>query len=105
MLTTLESDLRYGWIDQILSECSFKKVKVIHKKTTSEKYIVHLDQYPEYREMKVVKELDGPSIQKHYEKLNILLEQLSKMFNKEVVISCFKIAGTASCMKTFRNGR
>ena len=37
LLTTLESDLRYGWIDDILLKCSFKKIKVIEKKTKSEK--------------------------------------------------------------------
>ena len=72
------------------------------KKTTSEKYIVHLDQYPEYREMKVVKELDGPSIQKHYEKLNILLEKLSKMFNKEVVISIHPLYNQKKTEKRFK---
>ena len=37
LLSTLESDLRYGWIDQILMSCSFKKIKVIERKTRSEK--------------------------------------------------------------------
>jgi len=37
LLTTLESDLRYGWIDEMLIRCSFKKIKVIDKITTSEK--------------------------------------------------------------------
>ena len=37
LLTTLESDLRYGWIDEVLLKCSFKKIKVIEKKTFSEK--------------------------------------------------------------------
>ena len=37
LLSTLESDLRYGWIDQILMSCSFKKIKVIERKTKSEK--------------------------------------------------------------------
>ena len=37
LLPTLESDLRYGWIDQILMSCSFKKIKVIERKTKSEK--------------------------------------------------------------------
>ena len=36
-LSTLESDLRYGWIDQILVKCSYKKIKVIERKTYSEK--------------------------------------------------------------------
>ena len=36
-LITLESDLRYGWIDEILLKCSFKKIKVIDRKTKSEK--------------------------------------------------------------------
>ena len=37
LFSTLESDLRYGWIDQILMNCSYKKIKVIDKKTKSEK--------------------------------------------------------------------
>ena len=37
LLDTIESDLRYGWIDQILSKCSFKKVEAIEHKTRSEK--------------------------------------------------------------------
>ncbi len=37
LLTTLESDLRYGWIDEMLIKCSFKKIKVIDRITTSEK--------------------------------------------------------------------
>ena len=37
LLSTLESDLRYGWIDQILMSCSYKKIKVIERKTKSEK--------------------------------------------------------------------
>jgi len=37
LLDTIESDLRYGWIDQILSKCSFKKVEVIEHQTRSEK--------------------------------------------------------------------
>ena len=36
-LSTLESDLRYGWIDELLIQCSFKKIKVLDKKTNSEK--------------------------------------------------------------------
>ena len=38
MLPTLESDLRYGWIDSVLYECSYKKIKVIEKRTKSEKF-------------------------------------------------------------------
>ena len=37
LLTTLESDLRYGWIDEVLLKCSFKKIKVIDRETRSEK--------------------------------------------------------------------
>jgi len=37
LLTTLESDLRYGWIDDMLIKCSFKKIKVIDRSTRSEK--------------------------------------------------------------------
>ena len=37
VLDTLESDLRYGWIDQILVNCSYKKIKVLEYKSKSEK--------------------------------------------------------------------
>jgi ferrous iron transport protein B len=37
LFITLESDLRYGWIDQILMNCSFRRIKVIDRKTKSEK--------------------------------------------------------------------
>lgn len=37
LLPTLESDLRYGWIDELLLKCQFKKIKIIEKKTKSEK--------------------------------------------------------------------
>jgi len=37
LLGTLESDLRYGWIDSLLFNCSYKKIKVIERQTKSEK--------------------------------------------------------------------
>ena len=37
LLGTMESDLRYGWIDELLLRSSFKKIKVIEHITKSEK--------------------------------------------------------------------
>ena len=37
LITTMEADLRYGWIDTILMKCSYKKIKVIERQTRSEK--------------------------------------------------------------------
>ena len=37
MLKTMEADLRYGWIDTLLLKCSFKKIRVIERRTKSEK--------------------------------------------------------------------
>ena len=36
-IDTMESDLRYGWIDELLLRSSFKKIKVIEYITRSEK--------------------------------------------------------------------
>ena len=57
------------------------------KDKISNKYIVHLDQDPDYREMKVVDELDKNLIKDHYIKLNNLLNLLSKTYKKKVIIS------------------
>ena len=57
------------------------------KKNLSEKYIVHLDQDTDYREMKIVSTLDKNSVKEHYKQLNNLLELLSKQYKKEVIIS------------------
>ena len=37
ILDTIESDLRYGWIDTILLKCSYKKIKVLELQSKSEK--------------------------------------------------------------------
>jgi len=37
ILNTLESDLRYGWLDQVLLSCSYKKIRVLEYKSKSEK--------------------------------------------------------------------
>ena len=37
LLPTLESDLRYGWIDELLLKCQFKKINVVNRETKSEK--------------------------------------------------------------------
>ena len=57
------------------------------KKNLNEKYIVHLDQDVDFREMKIVSTLDKNSVKEHYKQLNNLLELLSKQYKKEVIIS------------------
>ena len=57
------------------------------QKKLREKYIVHLDQDPDYREMKVVSILDKKLIKEHYIKLNRLLNLLSKFYKKKIIIS------------------
>ena len=73
------------------------------KKNLSEKYIVHLDPDPDYREMKDVNELDKNLIKENYKKLNKLLMLLSDMFKKEVIISIHPMYDQKNTEKRFKN--
>ena len=73
------------------------------KDKISNKYIVHLDQDPDYREMKVVDELDKNLIKDHYIKLNNLLNLLSKTYKKKVIISIHPLYDQKKTEKRFKD--
>ena len=77
----------------------FKK----ERKNLKEKYIVLLDQDPEYREIRVVRDLDKELIKQHYLKLNVLLNQLKKIFNKKVIVSIHPLYNQKKTEKRFKN--
>ena len=80
---------------------TFEKKNVV----LSEKYILHLDQDPDYFEMTAVKVFDKKLIKKHYEKMNKLLLNLSKIFKKEVIISIhpsYNLKKTSERYKNFK---
>lgn len=73
------------------------------KKNLKEKYIVLLDQDPEYREIKVVGELNNKLIDEHYLRLNQLLIKLKKIYNKQVIISIHPHYNQKKTEKRFKN--
>ena len=84
---------------KIFDDINFTSVK------NTQKYIVHIDQDPEYREIKVVGELDKELIKDHYKKLNEFLMKLSKIYNKKVIVSIhpnYDLKKTSKRLKNFK---
>ena len=75
----------------------------LSKKNIQEKYILHLDQDPDYREMKIVKILDKSEVKQHYENLNKFLSLLSKAYKKKVIISIHPLYSQKKTEKRFKN--
>ena len=69
----------------------------------SEKYILLIDQEPEYNQMEEVSILDKNLIKEHYEKMNRLLLNLSKTFKKEVIISIHPLYDLKRTSRRFKN--
>ena len=80
----------------------FDNIK-IDQKNLKKKYIILLDQDPDYREMRVVSDLDKNLIKEHYKKLNKLLMLLSEMFKKEVIISIHPLYDQKKTEERFKN--
>lgn len=75
----------------------------LNKKKIQEKYILHLDQDPDYRAMKIVSQLDKNLVKKHYLNLNRLLKLLSKIYKKKVIISIHPLYSQKKTEKRFKN--
>lgn len=75
----------------------------LNKKKIQEKYILHLDQDPDYRAMKIVSQLDKNLVKKHYLNLNKLLKLLSKTYKKKVIISIHPLYSQKKTEKRFKN--
>ena len=74
----------------------------LKKKDIQEKYILHLDQDPDYRAMKIVSILDKKLIKRHYENLNKFLMLLSKIYNKKIVISIHPLYSQKKTERRFK---
>ena len=57
-----------------------------NNKKISEDYIVLLDVYPLYEQMKIYKSISPEEIKEHYKKLNIFLNYLKKIFKKKIAV-------------------
>ena len=75
----------------------------LSKKKIEEKYILHLDQDPDYRAMKLVSQLDKNLVKEHYLNLNKFLKSLSKIYKKKVIISIHPLYSQKKTEKRFKN--
>lgn len=77
----------------------------LRKKDIKEKYILHLDQDPDYRAMKIVSILDKELIKRHYKNLNKFLKLLSKTYKKRVIISIHPLYSQKKTERRFKGLR
>ena len=84
---------------KIYDDINFKNAKI------TEKHIVHIDQDPEYREIKIIGGLNEKLINEHYFRLNKFLTKLSKTYKKKVIVSIhsnYDIKKTSKRLKNFK---
>jgi hypothetical protein len=84
---------------KIYDDINFKNAKI------TEKHIVHIDQDPEYREIRIIGGLRENLINEHYLRLNKFLTKLSKTYRKKVIVSIhsnYDIKKTSKRLKNFK---
>ena len=71
----------------IIVNSKVSDLNVIDKSKKSQKYIIHLDQDLTYKHVQEITKFKSDDIDLHYKYLNIFLKRISKIFNKEIIIS------------------